>query len=82
MQKQMSANWNAVEFAKLRRKMKLKSRHLFEKMLHSVISPLLFIIFIDDLLVELGERVSVSGFADDLAVWQKETSLERIENNL
>lgn len=35
----------------------------------SVLSPLLFLVYINDLVEELGERVSVSGFADDLAVW-------------
>jgi len=35
----------------------------------SVLSPLLFLVFIDDLLERLGKELRVSGFADDLAVW-------------
>ena len=33
-------------------------------------SPLLFLVYINDLVVNLGEGVKVSAFADDLAVWQ------------
>jgi len=35
----------------------------------SVLSPLLFLVFINDLVKRLSETVQVSAFADDLAVW-------------
>ena len=35
----------------------------------SVLAPILFLVFINDLVEKLGERVEVSAFADDLAVW-------------
>jgi len=34
-----------------------------------VLSPKLFILFIDDMVKDLGPEVEVSLFADDLAVW-------------
>jgi ribonuclease HI len=37
----------------------------------SVLSPLLFLVYVNDLVVSLSERVSVSAFADDLAVWMR-----------
>jgi len=35
----------------------------------SVLSPLLFLVYINDLVGKLSEKVEVSAFADDLAVW-------------
>ena len=35
----------------------------------SVLSPLLFLVFVNDLLGILTERVEMIAFADDLAVW-------------
>ena len=40
----------------------------------SVLSPLLFLIFINDLVEQLRARVEVSAFADDLAVWHSSRS--------
>ena len=35
----------------------------------SVLSPLLFVVYFDDLVSRLSDSVQVSAFADDLAVW-------------
>ena len=35
----------------------------------SVLSPLLFLVYINDLVEELAEGIQVSAFADDIAVW-------------
>ena len=36
----------------------------------AVLSPLLFLVYVNDLVMRLSERVEVSAFADDLAVWK------------
>lgn len=43
----------------------------------SVLSPLLFRVYINDLLEERGEEVRVSGFADDRAVWATGKDVQR-----
>ena len=43
----------------------------------SVLSPLLFLVFINDLVERLGSGVGVSAFADDLAVWSTGRVMER-----
>ena len=42
----------------------------------SVLSPLLFLVFVNDLVESLAERVEVSAFADDLAVWHTARTVE------
>ena len=36
----------------------------------SVLPPLLFLVFVKELVMKLSERVEVSAFADDLAIWK------------
>ena len=42
----------------------------------SVLSPLLFLVYINDLVEELAESVQVSAFADDLAVWESSKKVQ------
>ena len=44
----------------------------------SVLSPLLFLVYINDLVVNLGEWVKLSAFADDLAVWQSGRDIPKL----
>ena len=47
----------------------------------AVLSPLLFLVYVNDLIEKLSGRVDVSAFADDLAVWKsaKDASVCRRE---
>ena len=42
----------------------------------SVLSPLLFVVYVNDLVQRLSERVNVSSFANDLAVWQSARNVD------
>ena len=79
VQKWMSNRLACVEVGGRRSKMRLIQQGVPQG---SVLSPLLFILFIDDLLVELSRSVEVSGFADDLAVWCSGAKLEELEQKL
>ena len=43
----------------------------------AVLSPLLFLIYVDDLTKEMPPGVEISLFADDVAVWAKDRSVEK-----
>ena len=47
-----------------------------------MLSLLLFIVYVNDLVEELSEKVSVSGFADDLAVWRTGADLKIVDQQL
>ena len=48
----------------------------------AVLSPILFLCFINDISKELPEGANISLFADDLAVWVQETKLSDAENTM
>ena len=48
----------------------------------SVLSPLLFVIFINDILKDLPDEVSASLFADDAAVYASDTNLVKAQEKL
>jgi hypothetical protein len=48
----------------------------------AVLSPLLFLVYINDVVVNMPERVRVSIFADDLAVWARAKSVEEAADSV
>lgn len=48
----------------------------------AVLSPLIFLVYINDLIEKLSRCVQVSGFADDLAVWHVSKSVEEGEERV